>query len=149
MFLRGLIFFLLLNPLQAQVLSSGRPEDVGMSSERLAQLDEVLEASITEEETPGAVVLVARRGRIVYLKSLGHRARLPRREAMTLDTLFDVASLTKVMATAPLSVRRVLPADEDERCRMVVRRRHRSQANGRAGQIEFLRDSERRSRYGS
>jgi len=101
MFLRGLIFLLLLNPLQAQVLSSGRPEDVGMSSERLARLDEVLEASITEEETPGAAVLVARRGRIVYRKSLGHRARLPRREAMTLDTLFDVASLTKVMATAP------------------------------------------------
>ena len=101
MFLRGLIFLLLLNPLQAQVLSSGRPEDVGMSSERLARLNEVLEASITEEETPGAAVLVARRGRIVYRKSLGHRSRLPRREAMTLDTLFDVASLTKVMATAP------------------------------------------------
>ena len=101
MFLRGLIFLLLLNPLQAQVLSSGRPEDVGMSSERLARLNEVLEASITEEETPGAALLVARRGRIVYRKSLGHRARLPRREVMTLDTLFDVASLTKVMATAP------------------------------------------------
>ena len=72
-----------------------------MSSERLARLNEVLEASITEEETPGAAVLVARRGRIVYRKSLGHRARLPRQEVMTLDTLFDVASLTKVMATAP------------------------------------------------
>jgi len=100
MFLRGLIFLLLLNPLQAQVLSSGKPEDVGMSSERLAQLDEVIEASIAQEETPGAVVLVARQGRIVYRKSLGHRALIPRREAMTLDTLFDVASLTKVLATA-------------------------------------------------
>ncbi len=101
MFSRGLIFLLLLNPLQAQVLSSGKPEDVGMSSERLAQLDEVLEASITEEETPGAVLLVARRGRIVYRKALGQRALIPRREAMTLETLFDVASLTKVLATAP------------------------------------------------
>jgi len=100
MFLRGLIFLLLLNPLQAQVLSSGKPEDVGMSSERLAQLDEVIEASIAQEETPGAVVLVARQGRIVYRKSLGHRALIPRQEAMTLDTLFDVASLTKVLATA-------------------------------------------------
>ncbi len=100
MFLRGLIFLLLLNPLPAQVLSSGKPEDVGMSSERLAQLDEVIEASIAQEETPGAVVLVARQGRIVYRKSFGHRALIPHQEAMTLDTLFDVASLTKVLATA-------------------------------------------------
>jgi len=100
MFLRGLIFLLLLNPLQAQVLSSGKPEDVGMSSKRLAQLDEVIETSIAQKETPGAVVLVARRGRIVYRKSFGRRALIPRQEAMTLDTLFDVASLTKVLATA-------------------------------------------------
>jgi len=100
MFLRGLIFLLLLNPLQAQVLSSGKPEDVGMSSKRLAQLDEVIETSIAQEETPGAVVLVARQGRIVYRKSFGHRALIPHQEAMTLDTLFDVASLTKVLATA-------------------------------------------------
>ncbi|MFB3142168.1 MAG: serine hydrolase domain-containing protein [Acidobacteriota bacterium] len=101
MFLRGLIFLLLLNPIQAQVLSSGKPEDVGMSSERLARLDEVIEASIAQEEIPGAVVLVARQGRIVYRKSFGHRALVPRQEAMTLDTLFDVASLTKVIATTP------------------------------------------------
>jgi len=101
MFLRGLIFLLLLLPLQAQVLSWGKPEDVGMSSRRLAQLDEVIEASIAQNETPGAVVLVARQGRVVYRKSLGHRARVPRRETMTLETLFDVASLTKVLATAP------------------------------------------------
>ncbi|MFB3067681.1 MAG: serine hydrolase domain-containing protein [Acidobacteriota bacterium] len=100
MFLRGLIFLLLLNPLQAQVLSSGKPEDVGMSSKRLAQLDEVIETSIAQKETPGAVVLVARRGKIVYRKSFGRRALIPRQEAMTLDTLFDVASLTKVLATA-------------------------------------------------
>ena len=100
MFLRGLIFLLLLNPVQAQILSLGKPEDVGMSSERLARLDEVIEASIAEDETPGAVVLVARQGRIVYRKALGHRARIPGRETMTLDTLFDVASLTKVLATA-------------------------------------------------
>ena len=100
MFFRELIFLLLLNPLQAQVLSSGKPEDVGMSSKRLAQLDEVIETSIAQEETPGAVVLVARQGRIVYRKSFGHRALIPHQEAMTLDTLFDVASLTKVLATA-------------------------------------------------
>ncbi len=100
MFLRGLICLLLLNPVQAQALSLGKPEDVGMSSERLAQLDEVIEAAITQEETPGAVVLVARQGKVVYRKALGHRALVPRQEAMTVDTLFDVASLTKVLATA-------------------------------------------------
>lgn len=98
--LRGLIFLLLLNPVQGQVLSSGKPEDVGMSSERLTELDEVIEAAITKKETPGAVVLVARRGRIVYRKAWGHRALVPRREAMTVDTIFDIASMTKVLATA-------------------------------------------------
>ncbi|MCI0487442.1 MAG: DUF1343 domain-containing protein [Blastocatellia bacterium] len=81
-------------------LTPASPESAGMSSERLARIDEAVLASIRRRETPGAVVLVGRKGRIVYRKAFGDRALAPRREAMTADTIFDLASLTKVVATA-------------------------------------------------
>jgi uncharacterized protein YbbC (DUF1343 family)/CubicO group peptidase (beta-lactamase class C family) len=84
---------------QAAPLAPVVPETVGMSSERLARIDEAVRASIERQETPGAVVLVGRRGRIVYRKAFGDRALQPQREAMTVDTIFDLASLTKVVAT--------------------------------------------------
>ena len=71
-----------------------------MSGERLARIDEAVRGSIERKETPGAVVLTARRGRVVYNKAFGDRAVMPQREGMTLDTIFDLASLTKVVATA-------------------------------------------------
>ncbi|HXI93667.1 MAG TPA: serine hydrolase domain-containing protein, partial [Blastocatellia bacterium] len=71
-----------------------------MSSERLAKIDEAVLESIERKETPGAVVLVARKGRVVYRKAFGDRAIEPKREAMTVDTIFDLASLTKIVATA-------------------------------------------------
>ncbi len=81
-------------------LAQSVPQSAGMSSERLARIDEAVIASIERGETPGAVALVARKGRIVYRKAFGHRAVEPRREPMTADTVFDLASLTKVIATA-------------------------------------------------
>ena len=92
-------------PRQAQRQTTSRlieakPESVGMSSERLAKIDEAVLASIERKETPGAVVLVARKGRIVYRKAFGDRAIEPKREPMTIDTIFDLASLTKIVATA-------------------------------------------------
>ena len=85
---------------QTRNLQTAGPESVGMSGERLARIDEAVRASIERKETPGAVVLAARKGRVVYRKAFGDRAVMPRREAMTLDTIFDLASLTKVVATA-------------------------------------------------
>lgn len=76
------------------------PESVGMSSGRLAQIDAAILRAIEAQQTPGAVALVARKGRIVYRKAFGDRAVKPEREPMTLDTIFDLASLTKVVATA-------------------------------------------------
>ena len=71
-----------------------------MSAERLARIDEAVLASIERKETPGAVVLVGRKGRVVYRKAFGDRAVAPKREPMTTDTIFDLASLTKIVATA-------------------------------------------------
>src|SRR5882757_10016125 len=81
-------------------LPSGTPGTLGMSAERLARMDQVIAASIAKKELPGAVVLVARHGRVAWRKAYGLRAVEPQREAMTTDTIFDLASLTKIVATA-------------------------------------------------
>ena len=72
----------------------------GVSLERLAQMDGVIEGEIANKKLPGAVVVVGRKGRVVWRKAYGARALEPAREPMTPDTIFDVASLTKVVATA-------------------------------------------------
>ena len=66
---------------------------------RLAVLDPIINKAIAEQEIPGAVLVVGHDGRVVYRKAYGSRAIEPRREVMTLDTVFDCASLTKVVAT--------------------------------------------------
>src|SRR5580693_9109785 len=64
-------------------------------------LDQAIEQAIQEGRIPGAVLLIGHRGQIVYRKAYGKRALIPTPEAMTLDTIFDLASLTKVVATTP------------------------------------------------
>jgi uncharacterized protein YbbC (DUF1343 family)/CubicO group peptidase (beta-lactamase class C family) len=66
---------------------------------RLIVLDPVINDAIARQQIPGAVVIVGHDGKVVYRKSYGNRALEPRREEMTLDTIFDCASLTKVLAT--------------------------------------------------
>ncbi|HLJ17893.1 MAG TPA: serine hydrolase [Bryobacteraceae bacterium] len=66
---------------------------------RLSSVDAVIDHAISEGTVPGAVLLVGHNGRVIYRKAYGHRALEPRREPMTLDTIFDLASLTKVIAT--------------------------------------------------
>jgi CubicO group peptidase (beta-lactamase class C family) len=87
-------------PAFCQTLGYGSPEEVGMCEERLSKLDLVLADAIVRGDMPGAVLLVGRQGKVVYRKGFGARATEPHFEAMTLDTVFDMASLTKVMATA-------------------------------------------------
>jgi uncharacterized protein YbbC (DUF1343 family)/CubicO group peptidase (beta-lactamase class C family) len=55
--------------------------------------------AIHDDQIPGAVLLVWHDGQVIYRKAFGNRALEPRKEAMTVDTIFDVASLTKVVAT--------------------------------------------------
>ncbi len=72
----------------------------GISLEKLGLIDAEVEREITQKRLPGAVVLIGRNGNVVWRKAYGARAVEPAREAMTADTIFDVASLTKVVATA-------------------------------------------------
>src|SRR5256714_12243502 len=84
----------------AATLPTVAPAAVGMSAEHLAQIDQVVQQAIERKETPGAVVLVGRRGRVVWRRAYGARAVEPAREEMTTETIFDLASLTKIVATA-------------------------------------------------
>jgi CubicO group peptidase (beta-lactamase class C family) len=82
-------------------LVQAAPESVGLLGTQLKYIDAAVSASIAAGETPGAVVLVARHGQIAYLKAFGNRSIQPTTELMTVDTIFDMSSLTKVMATVP------------------------------------------------
>jgi CubicO group peptidase (beta-lactamase class C family) len=75
-------------------LPRARPEEVGMSSPRLAEIGQMLEAEAAAGRIPGAVVAIARRGKLVYFQASGYRdkaAGVP----MTVDTIFNIASMTK------------------------------------------------------
>ena len=87
----------------------------GFDAARLARLDAVIHDAIAARELPGAVVVVGRGDRVVLSKAWGDRALVPQREAMTPDTIFDLASLTKVVATTPAVMKLV----EDGRVRLV------------------------------
>ena len=77
------------------------------TSAQFKALDAVIQDAIEQKQCPGAVVLVGHHGRVVYKNAYGMRSLEPTRERMTLDTIFDMASLTKVVATTP-SVLRLL-----------------------------------------
>ncbi len=67
----------------------------------LGAVDAVIQQAIHEGQIPGAVLLVGHNGQVIYRKAYGERALEPHREPMALDTIFDLASLTKVIATTP------------------------------------------------
>lgn len=71
-----------------------------MRAEKLAEIDGVVEEALGKGQMPGCVVLIARRGKTVLLKAYGRRSLEPVETPMTCDTVFDLASLTKPIATA-------------------------------------------------
>jgi uncharacterized protein YbbC (DUF1343 family)/CubicO group peptidase (beta-lactamase class C family) len=76
------------------------PAKVSVSTQKLKAIDGEVEQEIKLRHLPGAVVLVARNGGVVWRKAYGARAVEPAREPMTTNTIFDLASLTKIVATA-------------------------------------------------
>ncbi len=82
-------------------LPTAEPETVGMSSERLERLDEVMQAYIDRDETAGIVALVARRGKVVHFSALGERDA-ESGAPMTHDSIFRIASMTKPIASVAL-----------------------------------------------
>jgi uncharacterized protein YbbC (DUF1343 family) len=76
----------------------GEPADEAVFAGSPA-LDSILEEAVRTNRLPGAVLIVGHQGRIIHRRAYGYRSLQPVREAMTLDTIFDIASLTKVVAT--------------------------------------------------
>ncbi len=79
--------------------ASGTAPVVGVDSARLAEIDRIVATGIADGRMPGAVVVVGRGDTVLFEKAYGQRAVVPLAERMTLDTVFDMASLTKVVAT--------------------------------------------------
>src|SRR5512140_399700 len=72
-----------------------------LDSARLARIDAVVNDAIAAHQLPGAVVVVGQGNTVAWRKAYGQRAIAPSREPMSVDTIFDLASLTKVVATTP------------------------------------------------
>jgi len=92
--------FILLSQVFAQYPNLITPESIGLSSERLKYIDSVVIRNINEGNLPGAVVVVGGKNGVVYRKAFGNSWLIPEKKPMTLETIFDLASLTKPIATA-------------------------------------------------
>jgi CubicO group peptidase (beta-lactamase class C family) len=77
-------------------LPRAKPEDAGMSSARLGEIAKTLNADVARGRIPGAVVAIARRGKLVYFEAFGYRDKAAG-APMTTDTIFNIASMTKPM----------------------------------------------------
>ena len=103
----ALLFAALAHAAGSDPLPRAQPEEVGLSSERLKQLDPVLKGYVDDGKLAGSVLLVARRGKLVYLQAFGQRDR-EARAPMQADSIFRIASQTK----APVSVGIMMLAEQ-------------------------------------
>ena len=95
-----LLCFLIARPALGEKVPEGKPEDVGMSSAQLAYLDALIGQALERHDFPGAVLLVGRQGRVVYRRAFGFSQTVPQSQPMEADLIFDLASVTKPVATA-------------------------------------------------
>lgn len=82
------------------VLGFSTPNNVGMNPEILSKIDQIAQRAITEKMTPGAQILVARKGKVIYQKAFG-KMTYDSDVKITNETIYDVASLTKIISTLP------------------------------------------------
>jgi beta-N-acetylhexosaminidase len=82
-------------------LSYGLPEHVGMDSELLSRIDSVANHAVKNKMTPGIQLLVARKGKVIYNKNFGYHT-YSKKNKVDFDDIYDVASLTKILATLPV-----------------------------------------------
>ncbi len=82
-------------------LSYGLPERVGMDSKLLSRIDSVANHAVKNKMTPGIQLLVARKGKVIYNKNFGYHT-YSKKNKVDFDDMYDVASLTKILATLPV-----------------------------------------------
>lgn len=78
------------------------PERVGMSSHQLNKIDSIANHAVNQGMTPGIQLLVARKGKVIYNKNFGKHTYNANAEKVKFNDIYDVASLTKILATLPL-----------------------------------------------
>ena len=88
--------FLLAACFLAPLVAHAAPD---LNEQRLEGIAPIVEAAVKANKIPGAVVLIGHDGRVVYRRAFGERSLVPERQPMMADTIFDMASMTKVMAT--------------------------------------------------
>ena len=86
-----------------QTLSPAKPEEAGMSGERLARIDKVVNDYITKKWIPGAAVLIARNGKIVFHKAYGVNDDA-KQTALRKDDIFRIASQTQAITSAAIMI---------------------------------------------
>lgn len=91
-------------PERIMTLAPAAPESLGFKPGTFDEVDATVARFIESKAFPGAVVAVGRQGGLVHLKAYGRRTYEPDAPAMTTDTLFDLASLTKVIATTTMAM---------------------------------------------
>ena len=91
----GILFPLMLSVIMA---TSASPQ--ALQEEQMAPISEMAKKEIQAGRIPGAVILIGNKGKVVYRRASGLRAQKPKKVPMTADTIFDIASLTKVIATS-------------------------------------------------
>ena len=97
-----LYFFLLflLSFGNAQTLPKASPASAGIDEPRLKMVDTVIDEAIANKDIPGAVITIVKDGLLIYEKAYGYKQLIPNKIKMELTTQFDLASLTKPLATA-------------------------------------------------
>ncbi|MFA6335185.1 MAG: serine hydrolase [Bacteroidales bacterium] len=83
----------------AQPLARVTPEQAGMDSKRLSNVDRIIGESINQGEIPGAVLAVVKDGKMVYIKAYGNKSVYPVQQKMEINTVFDLASVSKSLGT--------------------------------------------------
>lgn len=86
--------------LAAAELPQVAPEEVGLDGAYLEKIEAEVRQALDEKRMPGCVVCIGRQGKIAWLRAFGHKQLEPEVVPMTTDTVFDLASLTKPIATA-------------------------------------------------
>ncbi|MGB7294556.1 MAG: serine hydrolase domain-containing protein [Candidatus Aminicenantales bacterium] len=79
---------------------TSKPEEVGVSGKHLRLLDSMIDEAIARKDFPGAVILIGRKGKTVFRKAYGECQWVPERRPMDETMIFDLASITKPVATA-------------------------------------------------
>jgi uncharacterized protein YbbC (DUF1343 family)/CubicO group peptidase (beta-lactamase class C family) len=90
----------ILFPLVFTVVLVTTASSQGLREEQLAPISEIAKKAIRAGRIPGAVILIGHEGKVIYRNVFGMSALKPKKRPMTIDTIFDVASLTKVVATS-------------------------------------------------